>query len=179
MKTLKLNLSLLAIAAAGILAGCSTTTPTQPPVGKPPSVVSGTPANPTTTPQTFTVTGRDPDGYADILRVYFLINTDPVTGPNICHGYYERPSNTLYLYDDALVNATGPLAPGSPSTLQNSQCIVYGSSSSLVSATGTDVTLNIGLGLKRGYSASQKKVYFWVKDNENHDTGWVKTGTWF
>src|SRR5204862_291600 len=72
---------------------------------------------------------------------------------------------------------SGPLTPGTSGTLANSQCVVYGSTSSLVSAAGTDVVLNLGLGLQSGYATS-KNVYLWVKDNENHDTGWVQTSTW-
>ena len=144
----------------------------------PPTVVSGTPAGPTTTPQTFTFTGRDLDGYADIYRMYFLINPNAAIPANTCHGYYDRATNALYLYNDALTVLLGPLTPGTSGTLQNSQCVVSGSTSSLVSGSGTDLTVNIGLGVQGGCSRTNQNVYLWVEDNEGYDTGWVRTGTW-
>src|SRR5262249_18779015 len=112
----------------------SPVSPVSPPT--PPSVVSGTPSVSTITPQTFTFTGRDPDGYSDIYRMYFLVNPTAEIPVNTCHGYYDRASNGLYLYNDALTVAMGPLTPGSSATLQNGQCVVYGSSSVLLSAAG-------------------------------------------
>jgi hypothetical protein len=143
-----------------------------------PTVVSGTPASSTVTPQTFTFTGRDPDGYADIYRMYFLVNPTPNIPANSCHGFYDRASNALYLYNDTLTAVSGPLTPGTAGTLQNSQCVLNGSTSSLVSASGTDLTINLGLGLQGAYAGTNQKVYLWVKDNQNHDTGWVQTGVW-
>ena len=144
----------------------------------PPSVVSGTPSTSTVTPQTFTFTGRDPDGYTDIYRMYFLVNQTAAIPVDTCHGYYDRATNGLYLYNDALTVAMGPLTPGSSGTLQNGQCVLYGSSSALLSAGGTDVVLALGLGLQRGYATTSQNVYLWVRDNEAHDTGWVQTSTW-
>src|ERR1035438_3520593 len=142
------------------------------------SVVAGILTNSTTMTQTFPVTGRDLNGYADIYLVYFLVNPSAAVPQNTCHGFYYWPSNSLYLYNDALTAVSGPLTPGTSGTLQNSQCTVYGSTSSLVSASGTDLVLNFGLGLRGAYTTAAEKVYFWVKDNEGHDTGWVQTGTW-
>jgi hypothetical protein len=145
---------------------------------QPPSVVSGTPTTTSSTTQTFTFTGRDADGYADISRMYFLVNANPAVPQNTCHGFYHRPTNALYLYNDSLTGITGPLTPGTAGTLQNSRCAVYGSTSSLVSASGTDLTINLGLGLQGAYAGTNQKVYLWVKDNLNQDTGWVQTSTW-
>jgi hypothetical protein len=143
-----------------------------------PSVVSGTPASATSASATFTFVAGDTAGYADIYNVYFLVNPTPNVQQNTCHGLYNRASNVFYLYNDALTVAMGPLTPGTAGTLQNSQCILYGSSSGLVSATGTNLTLNIGLGVEGGYANTTQGVYSWVKDNEGDDTGWVQTGTW-
>jgi hypothetical protein len=142
------------------------------------SVVAGTLTNSTTMTQTFPVTARDLDGYADISVVYFLVNPSAAVPQNACHGYYYWPSNSLYLYNDALTALLGPLTPGTSGTLQNSQCTVYGSTSSLVSASGTDLVLNLGLGLRGAYTTAAENVYFWVKDSQGHDTGWVQTGSW-
>ena len=143
----------------------------------PPQAISGTPASATATPQTFIFTGRDPDGNADIAYMFFLVNTSSTVGANVCHGMYVRASNSIWLLDDAGTGFLGPLTPGSGGTLQNSQCVVYGSTLS-VSASGTDMVMNVGMGLQGTYITRAEKVYLWVKDNENHDTGWVQTGTW-
>jgi hypothetical protein len=149
------------------------------PVGNnPPTVVSGAPTSTTSTPQTFTFVARDVDGYADISRVYFLINPNPGIPVNTCHGFYDRASNAFYLFNDSLTTLMGPLSPGASATLQNSQCVLHGSSSMPVSGAGTDFTLSIGLGLQPAYSHTALGVYLWVKDNEGHDTGWVQTGSW-
>src|SRR5262249_62318160 len=73
-----------------------------------PSVVSGSPVSFSSTPQTFTVTGRDPDGYIDISHVYFLVNAGASTAANTCHGFYHPDTNSLYLYNDALSSVSGP-----------------------------------------------------------------------
>ena len=103
--------------------------------------------------------------------MYFLINPNAAIPANTCHGYYDRAANVLYLYKRRLTVLLGPLTPGTGSTLQNSQCVVSGSTSSLVSGSGTDLTVNIGLGVQGGYSGTNQNVYLWVKDNEGHDTG--------
>jgi len=141
-----------------------------------PTVVSGTPAIATVSPQTFAFTARDPNGFSDIANVYFLVNTSPTVSQNTCHGLYVRATNGLYLYNDALTAASGPLTPGSSGSLQNSQCVVNGIGSS-VTASGTDVVLNLNLG-SQGTYAHGKNVYLWVVNNASLGTGWVQTGTW-
>jgi hypothetical protein len=143
-----------------------------------PAVVSGTPAVSSVTPQVFTFTGQDLDGYGDIDTIYFEVNTWPSAAPNSCHGFYKRAQNAFYLYNDALTVLMGPLSPGTPATLQNSRCVVYGSSSSVVSASGFNLVINVGLGLQGPYAGTRQNVYLWVKDNEGRDTGWVETGAW-
>jgi hypothetical protein len=58
-----------------------------------PSIVSGTPTSPTGSPQTFTFTASDPDGFGDIGRFYFLINVNTGIPANTCHGFYDRASD--------------------------------------------------------------------------------------
>ena len=103
-------------------------------MNQPPSVVSGTPAAATATPQTFAFTGRDPNGYADIARMYFLVNPSACDLAEHLPRFYDRAGNGIYLYNDALTALQGPLTPGTSGTLQNGQCVIYGSTSSLVSA---------------------------------------------
>lgn len=65
----------------------------------------------------------------DLHRVYFVVNTGPTVPAGGCHGFYDRATNALFLYNDNLSLVTGPLTPGAAGVLQNSQCRVNGSSS--------------------------------------------------
>lgn len=144
---------------------------------QPPVVVSGTPSAPTGSPQTFTVVTRDANGAANMNRVYFLVNSAATVPANSCHGFYDRATNSLYLYNDALTAALGPLTPGSGGTLANSQCSLAGATSA-ASAAGTDLTLSLGMSLTAGYANVPRNVYFWVTDMEATGSGWVQTSTW-
>ncbi len=149
------------------------------PVGSPaPTVVSGTPTNPTTSPQTFTFTVRDNNGSANLDRVYFLVNTTATTPVNSCHGFYDRATNGLYLYNNDYSVLQGPLTLGTSGSLSNSQCSVNGLTSSLVSGAGTDVVFNLGMSLLGSYATSSQNIYIWAVDKEANGTGWVQTGTW-
>lgn len=143
-----------------------------------PAVVSGTPTNPTGSPQTFTFTSRDTDGISNLYRIYFLINDTTFISQNTCHGFYDRQSNALYLYNDSLSALSGPLTPGNAGTLQNNQCTINGSTSSVATAGGTDLILNLTFSLSSSYSGLAKGIFLWARDNDNNDTGWVRTGTW-
>lgn len=149
------------------------------PVGsQAPTVVSGTPTNPTTSPQTFTFTVRDNNGSANLDRVYFLVNTTATTPVNSCHGFYDRATNGLYLYNNDYSVLQGPLTLGTSGTLSNNQCSVNGLTSSLVSGAGTDVVFNLGMSLLGSYATSTQNIYIWAVDKEGNGTGWVQTGTW-
>jgi len=121
----------------------------------------------------FTFLTRDPNGFANIHRHYFQVNGNTSIPPGSCHGSYDRASNGIYLYNDALMAVMGPLIPGAAGTLQNSQCTEHGGTSQMVSASGADLTLRLGLSLQGAFAASTKNVYLWVRDNEANDTGWV------
>jgi hypothetical protein len=121
--------------------------------------------------------GRDGDGFADIGRVFFLINTTAAITPNSCHGYYDRVTNTIVLYNDALSATTAPLVLGSPGTAQNSQCSVN-AATSLAGGAGTDLTLLLSVTKLGAFANATHNVYFWVKDKAGNDTGWVRTATW-
>lgn len=142
-----------------------------------PVLASATPANTTTITQTFTLTARDANGVEDLNRIYFLVNSDTSVPLNTCHGFYERSSNSLFLFDDTLTTQGPPLTPGAVGTLQNSQCIVNGATSS-VTAAGTDLTLNLTLTRQGAYTAGAKNLYVWVTDTANMGTGWIQASTW-
>ena len=143
-----------------------------------PVVVSGSPANAAGAAQTFSFLGRDGNGFANIQRVYFLVNTNNQIPQGTCHGFYDRAANAFYLYNDALTALEGPLAPGAAGVLQNGQCLIRGADSTPVTGSGTDLTVTLGMTLKAPYSASARNVYAWVQDVDGNGTGWVQTGSW-
>lgn len=130
----------------------------------PPIIVSATPNNVTSPTQTLTITVRDSNGATNINRVYFLIESSQTIPQNTCHGFYDRATNTTFLYNNVL---TGP-APN----LQNTQCSL---TPITATATGTDLILTMTATLA---ISTPKHIYFWAVDNESNGTGWVLTGTW-
>ena len=114
---------------------------------------------------------------ADMERFYFLVNTNTSIPAGSCHGFYDRASNSLFLYNDMLTALVGPLTPGAAGAIQNSQCIVNGSTSS-VSASGTDLVLNLNLTRQGAYLGGFKSLYIWITDSANTGTGWVLASNW-
>ena len=56
------------------------------------------------------------------------------------------------------------MTPGAAGTFSKSQCSVSGSSSALVAAAGTDLTINFGMGLLGSDANTSQNVYLWVTD---------------
>lgn len=170
-----------AVDAAGLGTGwvqTGTWAPGTASANQPPTVVSATPANAVGTPQSIALLARDPNGYPNINRVYFLVNGNASIPANTCHGFWDRTTGGLYLYSDGLTTLQGPLTPGGAGALTNGQCALTGATSTPVSGTGNDLTLTLGLGLNGSFGTASKNVYFWVVDAEDNGTGWVQTGTW-
>lgn len=142
-----------------------------------PAIISGVPAFASGAAATFTFTARDADGAADIARLYWLIADAPIIAANGCHGFYDRATNALHLYDDSLNSALGPLGLGVSGSVKNSQCGAAGEGAT-VTASGNDLALTVSLSVTPGYGAAGKVVYLWAKDKGGRETGWIKTGTW-
>jgi subtilisin family serine protease len=144
---------------------------------QPPTLTSASPTISTTGTQTFSLTARDGNGYTDLSRIYFVVNSTPSVPANSCHGFYDRVAGAFFLYNDALTSVQGPLSPGAAGPLQNSQCLINGASSS-VSAAGTDLTLNLSLTRQGSYATGSQNLYVWVADVSGAGTGWVQASTW-
>lgn len=142
----------------------------------PPQAVSGSPASSTNAIQTFRMTARDPDGYQDISRIYFLVNTSTSIPQNTCHGFYSRSDNNLYLYNDALTSLQSATL-GSANVLENGQCKVHPLVTAIAS-NGNDMVLDLGMELKQSYINPAKSVYFIVQDNALTNSAWRTVGSW-
>lgn len=144
----------------------------------PPVIVSGTPSNPVGSPQLFNLVVRDPNGYANLSRVYFSVNTSPTASPNTCHGFYDAAANAFFLYNDALTALMGPLSAGTSGTLQNTQCQLSGAQSRVLSTAGTDMNLALDLARLGGFGSGTKNLYLIATDAEGNNSGWQSVSAW-
>ena len=139
-----------------------------------PSPVSVSPASGAGTSQVFRFTFSDPKGYGALSSVAAIIN-GTATGAGGCSVVYLPTANLLYLADDSATAWTGPLTPGGSGNIQNSQCMVDASTSS-VSGAGVTLTLNVGITFTR-FFGGQKGIYLDATDGT--DSGWQKLGDWY
>jgi hypothetical protein len=146
-----------------------------PAVEHPPQAVSVTPSSGSGFNQVFNFLYSDPDGFADLSAVYTIIN-NPLSAANGCMVGYLRAANLLLLMNDAGSPWIGPAAPGSAGTLQNSQCTVNLSGSS-VSTSGTNLTLNLSLTFSPSFAAAQS-IFMYAIDNSGQNSGWQNRGSW-
>jgi Beta-propeller repeat len=152
--------------------------PGQAPVG--PAVVGVAPARSITTGQTYTFTFSDTNGYADLAVVNVLTDTF-LNGMAACYLAFapaSASSGTLYLVDDG---GDGGYASGSPmalpsgGTLQNSQCTISGTGSS-VAASGNTLTLNLAITFSSSFAGNQV-FYLAARNNSTGNSGWQAAGS--
>jgi hypothetical protein len=125
--------------------------------------------------QVFTFKYSSGAGFGFLNTVYSLFNNS-VSGSAGCFISYLPASNALYLYNDAGTTVTGPLTPGSGSTLSNSQCTLNGTGSS-ASGSGNTLTLALSLTFQTAFGA-QQNAYGYASDNAGKVSGWQTLGTW-
>ena len=130
--------------------------------------------------QTFTFTFNAPDGVASLSVVDVLINNF-LDGRNACYIAFVpsgASSGSVFLVDDAGDsggNYTGMALPGT-STVQNSQCSIAGTGSS-ISASGNTLTLMLAITFQAPF-AGDKVVYMATQDMTLTSSGWHPLGTW-
>ena len=125
--------------------------------------------------QTFTFEYSHGAGYASFTHLYGMFHTSTGSA-NGCQLRYNRTINGLFLLNDAGTAWLGAIAPGSGSTLENSQCRLIGSSSS-VYASGTVLRVAATVQFKTAF-AGTKNIYMRAADSFGVDSGWVQKGTW-
>jgi hypothetical protein len=142
--------------------------------GGPPTVVSLLPTSGTGATQAFTAVYSDPNGTGDLGDVRILFNTS-ITGVNACYVLYYPASNSVYLENNANNGTTGPLTPGSSSSISNGQCTLAGAGTS-VSLSGNNMTAHFALTFTSSFSGL-KNVYLGV-NSASASSGWVQMGSW-
>ena len=140
-----------------------------------PLAVSVTPSSGSGSTQTFSFLYSDPNGFGDLPWVEMVFNVS-LSAANSCYTHYDRPSNKVWLLNDATTVWLGPVTLGIAGTVENSQCIVTagGSSSSKV---GTNLTVNLALTFKPAF-AGAKNVYLRTRDAGGLASSWQLRGTW-
>jgi len=128
----------------------------------------------------FTFTLTDGKGTGDFGVVNVLVN-NYIDGRGACYLAYVASSETLVLVDDA-GDAGGPWAGsmvlnGGSGAIENSQCAVSGTGSTVGYAPGV-MTLTLNLTFKGGLSGNR---VFYVAGRDQaggSNTGWQAVGTW-
>jgi Putative binding domain, N-terminal len=146
----------------------------------PPAPASVSPGDGAGSTETFTLTFEDSNGYQDLAVVNVLINNF-LNGVDACYVAFVptgATSGELFLVDDA---GDGGYASGSPislpssNTLQNSQCNVSATGSS-VSASGNTLTLILAVTFTQGFSGN--KILYTAARSNSQSSGWQALGTW-
>jgi hypothetical protein len=139
-----------------------------------PLVLSLTPTSGHGPSQVFTGTYSDSAGYQNIQNVQFLLNGS-VSGANGCYVEWVASNNSFYLMNNAGTGWVGSVAAGSSATVQNSQCILNGATST-VSGSGNSLTVNFGITFLTPFDGLQN-TYTLISGSAGN-SGWQQTGTW-
>ncbi len=130
--------------------------------------------------QTFTYTFDAPNGWQSLSVVDVLINSS-LDGIGACYVAVVpsgASAGSVMLVDDA-GDAGGPFAalslPGA-GTIQNSQCSIAGTGSSL-NASGTTLTVTLAITFKAPF-AGTKIAYMAAQDTLSANSGWQALGVW-
>jgi hypothetical protein len=148
---------------------------TVPGIAKPPQVVSVSPSSGSGGSQTFSFVYLDPQGPADLGQALALMNTS-VSGADACYVFFDAVHNSAMLANDDYSGWFGPMTLGTTATLQNSQCIVNGATSS-ATWVGNTLTLNLALTFKLIWAGS-KNVFGFAQTVGGLNSGWQFIGTW-
>jgi len=141
----------------------------------PPESVSVAPSSGSGSSQTFQFAYSDGNGYQQMGWAHAMFQTS-VNQANACYIQYLQGSDALWLRDDTGTAWLGPINPGQPGSLQNSQCTLDGQASS-VSGSGDTLTLDLAFAFQPAF-AGLKNVYMYVADTSGLHSGWNTRGTW-
>jgi hypothetical protein len=140
------------------------------------SAVSVTPSSGSGSTQTFALQYSNTNGATSLKTAWVWLHaTFAANSANSCLAYYDRPSGTLRLLDDAS-SVWIPGVPGTNGTLQNSQCSVALAGTS-ASISGTTLTLNLPVTFKSGYTGT-KNVYLYADNAAGANSAWQDRGDW-
>ncbi len=140
-----------------------------------PMNVSVTPNSGSGLAQTFRYLVFDSSGGSDVSQVWIGISTGVSAAANACFILYSAASNVLYLLNDANTAWSLPVTPGSTAVLQNSQCVLSASASS-VSSSGNNLAVSVALAFEAAFTG--RKTLYGYANSATANTGWQTVGTW-
>ena len=141
----------------------------------PPAPMSVTPSSGNGTAQTFDFVYSDNRGPSDIAWLLSLINGG-LSGPGGCDVQVDPGYKNLWLLNDAATAWLGPVALGKAGTVQNSQCVVNGAASGIIT-NGNTTTLSLALTFQPWF-AGAKSIYANAISTVGLSSGWMNLGTW-
>ncbi|HOK53009.1 MAG TPA: right-handed parallel beta-helix repeat-containing protein [Armatimonadota bacterium] len=118
----------------------------------------------------------DGDGNADLQECCFVMNTY-LTGRNGVYVMYDAKANKLYLRNNENTEWMGGFTPGSNNTIQNSQCQVD-ISQTTVYRSGNDLTVYWKIKLKPILVGKTLQGWMLVTDTVGQRGGYDKLGLW-
>jgi len=142
-----------------------------------PLLTSGapTPGSGTGATQLFSLPYSSNLGATDITKAWVWFNaTLASSATGSCLVYYERPTNTLFLLNDAGTQWQ-PAAIGTAATLENGQCAIAVGSSTATLA-GDVLTLQLAMTFKPVFAGS-KNIYMYT-EGASGVSGWLDRGDW-
>jgi hypothetical protein len=140
-----------------------------------PAAVSVTPAAGSFLSQIFTFQYSDTAGAASLQTLYVYFSATLGSAVSSCFLYYNVAANQIELLQDN--GATWLVStPGAAATLQNSQCSLNVTNTSVV-RNGNALTLNLGMTFFPAY-AGAKNIYMYATDVSGSNSGWQQRGTW-
>jgi hypothetical protein len=141
-----------------------------------PAAVSVSPSAGTATSSVFQAVYSDVAGSVKVGDARLLIN-NAISFVRSCGVRYSQTTNQLFLMNDAGTVWQGPITPGAASTLQNSQCVLDGATSS-VAGVGNNLTVNFSVSFLPAF-VGNKNIYLLATDTTNNlNSGWKQLGTW-
>ncbi len=126
--------------------------------------------------QTFALRYSDPLGSTYVKQAWVWFNDSlSSSAAGSCLAYYERPTNRLFLLNDAGTSWTSAIL-GSVITLENSQCAIATASASIQLA-GNQLTLNLPVTFKSAF-AGLTHTYLFASNLSGMNSGWQSRGDW-
>jgi hypothetical protein len=151
-------------------------TPPPPPAASSVSAVSVSPSSGNGASRTFALQYADTAGAGSLSTAWVWFNaTFASTSAGSCLVYVERSAGTVKLINDSGTSWVTGTAGGS-GTLQNSQCSIALSGTS-VAASGNTLTLNLPVAFATGFAGS-KNIYMYAANSAGVNSGWQTRGTW-
>jgi hypothetical protein len=138
-----------------------------------PASVSVSPNSGSGMAQVFSLVYSDPKGYTALTSVSAIFNSALMSAGS-CYVLYTKAANALYLANDAVTFWLGPVAAGQNASVQNSQCILSGTGSSMT-GSGNNLTVNVSLTFLTAFKGA-RNIYMEAYDGT--DSGWLQRGNW-